>query len=115
MINVSIQQLINLWVQLEDAYNDENGYGGTVAEIYAYTLQPRTPGYAPNSDNPFRNFDEKSKEIEFNASKSLYNILTLFKSKRKCVIKIENKRLGKWLLKERFNHRLHIEIIKKKG
>ena len=50
MTNISIQQLITLWVELEDAYNGVNGFGGDVAKIYAYTLQPRYPGYQQDSD-----------------------------------------------------------------
>lgn len=110
MINISIQQLITLWVELEDAYNGVNGFGTYTAEIYAYTLQPYSPGYKPNSDK------EYNIELELDALKSLYEVLMLFKSKRDCVIYIENRKLGKWLLKERFQHRLHILIVKaKKG
>lgn len=113
MENVSTIQLIDLWVQLEDAYNNENSYGGNVAEIYAFTLQPRTPGYTPNKHNSLGLMDKISAEIELNSSKSLYNILTLFKSKRECTITVDNRELDEWLLKEEFIHRVEVEIIKK--
>lgn len=105
MINISPHQLIDLWVQLEDAYNGVNGYGGTVAEIYAYTVEPSNPGYKHREGM----FDE---DFELNASRSLYSVLRLFKWKRNCIIYIEDvkgkKRLGKWFLKRRFQHRIHI-------
>jgi hypothetical protein len=104
MTNISIQQLITLWVELEDAYNGVNGFGSSTAEIYAYTLQPRCPGYEQGSQSEF------CVELELDASKSLYEVLMLFKSKRDCVIFIEDRKLGKWLLKERFQHRLHIRV-----
>jgi hypothetical protein len=104
MINISIQQLITLWVELEDAYNGVNGFGSETAEIYAYTLQPRSPGYDQGSDKV------DSIELELDASKSLYEVLVLFKSKRDCDIFIEERKLGKWLLEEKFLHRCHIRI-----
>lgn len=108
MTNISKQQLITLWVELEDAYNGVNGFGSDTAEIYAYTLQPRSPGYEAGSQAP--SFLEAHIELELDTSKSLYEVLMLFKEKRQCLIFIEEKRLGKWLLKERFHHRLHIRI-----
>jgi hypothetical protein len=101
---ISMDQLINLWVQLEDAYRGVNGYGGDTAEIYAYTVQARPPGY------PWGFFAEDDKEFELKASKSLYEVLNLFKKKRKCVIYVEGRLLGEWLLKERFHHRVHVRI-----
>ena len=109
MKNISIQQLISLWVNLEDAYNGVNGYGGDTAEIYAYTVQSRSPGYKPGGDGIFA---EDNKELELNASRSLYEVLKLFKLKRDCKIYIEERLLGKWLLKERFQLRVHVRIKK---
>ena len=113
MINISMQQLINLWVELEDAYNGVNGFGSTVAEVYAYTLQPHYPGYDAN------NLTMDSLEYETKASTSLYEVLTLFQSKRDCIISIEEdvgkyRKLDTWLKKSRFAHRVHIEIKRRK-
>ena len=107
MINISAQQLIQLWVELEDAYNGVNGYGSTVAEVYAYTLEPNMPGYSQGKGT----YDA---EYENNAAVSLYNVLVLFKKHRECFIFIDDRKFGKWIMKERFQHRVHIEIRKKK-
>ena len=107
MIDLSTTQLINLWVELEDAYNGVSGFGSCTAEIYAYTVMPCNPSYQHGKG-------QYDAEDELNASKALYEVLTLFKSKRDCIIYIEGRRFGKWLLKERFQHRLHIRIKKKK-
>ena len=110
MINISIQQLITLWVELEDAYNGVNGFGSDTAEIYAYTVQPHSPGYGYNGGGEDVVATEISRELELNASKSLYEVLMLFKSKRDCIIFIEERKLGKWLLKDHFHHRLYIRV-----
>ena len=41
---LSIDQVIDVWSELEAAYRGENGYGGDTAEIYVYRLMPRAPG-----------------------------------------------------------------------
>ena len=46
-----IEQTLILWRELEEARDGKNGYGGTVAEIYAYRLLPSGPRY-PLSDLP---------------------------------------------------------------
>jgi len=115
MINISMQQLIDIWVELENAYNGINGYGGTVAEIYAFRLMPYNSIYASgNRTGPIGG--EEAVELECNAAVSLFNILKLFEKKRNCIIYIEDvegkRRLGKWLLKTHFQHRIHIEVKK---
>jgi hypothetical protein len=107
MDNVSMNQALQLWSELIDAYYEKNNYGGNVAEIYAYSLMPYVPTYAQN-----KKFDEWAEDIEIRTSKTLYNFLKKFKEDYNCKIFIEYNEFGDWLLNERFSHRVHIKIEK---
>ena len=40
---LSLVQALDVWAELVEAYHGQNGYGGTVAEIYSYALESRSP------------------------------------------------------------------------
>ena len=48
---ISIEQAIDVYNDLIDAKNDAHGFGGTVAEIYVYTLMPNSPTYSMKVEN----------------------------------------------------------------
>jgi len=53
--HVSIDQALDVWTQLVEAYHGQNGYGGNVAEIYVYTLCRNLPAEAAGlQDDPGR-------------------------------------------------------------
>lgn len=41
--SVSVNAIVGIWTELDDAYHGRHGFGGSVAEIYAYRLMPRDP------------------------------------------------------------------------
>ena len=43
IFDTPISGLLDLWGALVEAYHGVHGYGGDTAEVYAYTLQPRSP------------------------------------------------------------------------
>lgn len=64
MHRLSLVQALSLWSDLDDAYYGKSGFGGEVAEIYAYRLMPYAPmvaeslhasdGEAPKKRRPHR-------------------------------------------------------------
>ena len=75
MINISMKQLLDVWVELEDAYNGVNGYGGDTTETYAYLVMPFSPTYVNTRYTEGSSFDKDNIQLELQAAKSLYEIL----------------------------------------
>lgn len=110
---LSIEQILSLWMELEDAYRGENGYGGDTAEVYGYTLMPDSPT-AHSPDMP-RQFEEARKEQGLLASAAVVAICKYFEQQRNCRVyamssRDEGKRVGKWLLKVPIEHRIHLRV-----
>ena len=116
MINVSQAQLIDIWCDLEDAYNGCNGFGGDTAEIYAYKLYETNPLAMQYAYSPKKNslMEQAFREVTFKAAESFFHLLKLFIVKRDCRIVIDKRKFGKWLAKEPLIHRVHVKIIRKK-
>ena len=111
MLNsISINQALDLWSELEQAYYDNNGFGGNVAEIYAYRLMPYSPLYVKGSQQGVIWSDE-AERVEGNVMDSLYELLKMFKDKRGCKIYVDGKLFGKWIKSQRNLHRWHITVI----
>lgn len=110
LANISPIQLVDLWDELRNAEAEINAFGGTVAEIYAYRLG----GGEPYVDS--RPYDPNNKwmvEVGLSRAKALYELLCLYADKRDVTIKVNDRKLGKWLLKEIVHHRVHVEVIAK--
>lgn len=89
MLTISQDRIINIWMQLEDAYRDENSYGGTDAEIYRYMAVDVDGAYinwANNGrpENPI--LGEEFLELERQAKENLATICKMFEKKRHCEI-----------------------------
>lgn len=122
MNNLSINQALSIWSDLEQCYYNDNKYGSDTAELYAYRFMPNSPGVEIHYlDLPEDNFHYKrSKEAYLEAAKSLYNILVHFAKVRDCKVLVEYgsgfKSIEKcegWLLDEIFCHRIHVKIVRK--
>lgn len=106
MHNMSIMQILRLWSELEDAYRGTNGFGGNVAEIYAYTL---------HGHNPKANIDamKSAEEMSHEAAESLVAVCCVFEEMRNAEIEV---RAVGWLpireLKAMI-HREHIRVTPK--
>ena len=111
---VSPLSKLHLWSEFEQAYFGANGFGGNVAEIYAYRLIPRGHTYAPPGPNRTGMFAEDNEQMDRDSAIALYELLVLFKEHRDCHIRIYDRALGPWLKKQMFDHRVHVEIKPKK-
>lgn len=103
-MNLSPLQLIDIWSELEDAWNKRNGYGTDTAEIYVYKLAVCPPTYWLSKD------EKSEREVGAEAAKNLYSILKIFQEKRSCQITINDKPFGDWLLTEPLYYRCYIRV-----
>jgi len=106
---LSIIQVLDIWVELEKALQDENSYGGDTAEIYLYRLMgPGLANDVRSLDSPM--FREDAETNFDNANHAMYDLFALFAAMRGANIEVEGKELGKWLKKARFTHRVHVKV-----
>ncbi len=105
MLHLSQSQLIRIWSELEQAYYGDNRYGSDTAEIYAYTVMEHSPIFAHDG------FDERKQEYYKQAAQTLYKVLTLFETMRGCRIYVNGLRLGDWLCRDTFEHRVHVRVL----
>lgn len=105
-----MNQALDIWSELWQAYYGKNGYGGDVAEIYAYRLMPNIPTLNYQGDT-FKN----STAIAYRqAQTSLYNLLDKFAEDNDCRIFVDKMSLLDWMETDGFNHRCHIQIFHNK-
>ena len=102
MLSMSIIEMLKVWSELDDCKYKSNKYGKDTCELYFYRFITATPSTFTESEFAEEDFLE--------ASKNLYEILSLYKSMNHCVIKINDNLVGKWLLKEPFRYRVHVTI-----
>lgn len=111
---ISVDQALDVWADLEDAYRDEHGYGGDIAEIYAYRLMPYSPRAHVGSD------DVAQRQLARDAGLALVAICKMFEQRRECRIEIETNRdewdgLDQWLSKGGLMvHREHVRVTRKR-
>lgn len=123
MHQLSTIQILQLWHQLERAFYDDNTYGGTIAEIYQYTLMRSCPsvdakklrGDVPSS---IRSLTEESANEAFQeANEGLYSVLAHFikqlaisNNEPGVRILIEEREFGTWVRELGQWHRMHIKV-----
>jgi len=112
---ISIEQAIDVYNDLIDAKNDAHGFGGTVAEIYVYTLMPNSPTYSMKVEN--NKWDEENRMIEKKAAEDFHSLCHLFTKKHNVSITIDGIEMHEWISKVRtgevrFYHRVHVEVTK---
>lgn len=102
---ISMDQVLDVWTDLEAAYYGKNGYGGDTAEIYVYRLMPRIPNGAPDDDDYLK------------ANQALFSLLRRFQSMHSdaaislyATRKDDGRPLGSWLNGCHEAHRHHIRI-----
>jgi hypothetical protein len=114
--HLSIEATLGIWSELEAARCGKNGYGGTVAEIYAYRL---LPGLSPLAYRGVAGEQHEDRLACANtAGANLTTILRQFRSAYpSCQIGIEEgvrKFRALDLASEAvpsFDHRIHIEVL----
>lgn len=112
--DISMRAGLEIWSELEQCYYDDNGYGGTTAEIYAYRLRPDQPG----RDMAFSRTE--SVENDKKAAEALVGLCCLFACLRECrvVFKTPGRWIGPkaWLRAHgRFDHPVHVQVIHKRN
>ena len=114
LIEVSIIELLRLWGELVEAYHDKNGFGGNVAEIYAYRFQR----YSQLAHlQPITKMGEEELHlISIKAGNALIALVEEFCSQYHCKAMIDEiepdtwcRRLNSGLIE--FNHRVHVTIL----
>lgn len=116
MHNLSMTQALYVWSQLEQAYYEDNSYGGTICELYMYLFKPASPGterQPPEAINEPGLHGDMLREVVDNANMSLYNILHHFQTVRDVNIKVENRALGVWVQTARYQHRVQVQVTRK--
>jgi len=105
MLRCSTAQAIEVWMELEDALREENGFGGNTAEIYAYRLMEHRPSLAVTSSMGH----EARAEAAALASKNLKTILMFFAECRRASVWIDDVPLKKWNCAPN-DHRWHVRV-----
>jgi hypothetical protein len=75
ILDVSATQIMGLWEQLLQCVHGTNSYGGSVAEIYLYTVMPRDPYTEHNRES------EHAREAFAAANQTLYDLCRMFEKR----------------------------------
>jgi hypothetical protein len=109
MNNLSMNQALGLWSELESAYYGKNRFGSDTAEIYTYRLMPYTPSAVVAS----LRLNQWQTEAYRTASQTLHNLLLHFQETHDRVrIEIDGKELGPWLKDAINTHRYHVRVVR---
>lgn len=98
--SISINQALDVWSDLSDAYHGCNGYGGDTAEIYAYRLQPGGGHLC------------KTPEDLYEGAKALVFLCSKFSARYPSTILIDGSSPAEWLKTHgsAFGHRAHVQV-----
>ena len=106
--DLTLNQALGVWSELEAAYYGKNGFGGDTAEIYAYRLQPYRPGVElPNTQLGAEAIAEQA----MIAGENLYWLLGKFCEHHGCTAIVDGTE-AEWL-RGGFEHRVHVRIFHK--
>jgi len=108
ILQLPITQLLDLWSDLESARCGKNGFGSYTAELYAYRFRRHDP-YLLITDEATR--EEIENRIALESAQILHDLLVYFADRRECRLFIDGKKLGKWVAKTPFVHRVHVEVV----
>lgn len=105
---ISMLQALELWSELEKAYHGTNTFGSDTAEIYMYRVMSDSPKYEYLEKPGI--LGDAAREDVANANAVLHDLLTLFAKTREATLTVEGKKLGPWLKKANFSHRVHVTV-----
>lgn len=115
LLTCSLPQALEVWADLEDALRGEHGFGGHVAEIYAYRLVGHSPSFAVLPLNSEAG-QEAAREFALQASTAMTALLHAFIDRRRCLVRVDvgrfdrGKAFGAGDRLEPQAHRWHIEV-----
>ena len=116
MLNISLPNALSIWDELATALHGTNGYGGTVAEIYAYRINPLSSLALTAHKNDFLSGPsyEALREESKQNGEILYTPIKKFQRMHpECRITVDGLSAKKALLDTPFVHRCHVEIKRK--
>ena len=106
ILHVSTFELMRLWGELVEAYHGVNGYGGTVAELYAYRFMPHV------SVDHMKQSPAYQGEVQCCAATALRELCERFAAEYQCEVMIDGKPPLVWAREDGpcFAHRAHVEV-----
>lgn len=116
LMTVNLLGLLHVWGQLLEAYHNVNGWGGDVAEIYAYHLTRYSPLVHDGTIDG--ELHERMKdEYTLNAANALCSIIEEFCTQYGCDAEIDGISLAEWCAlnnnrRHVYDHRCHVRVIK---
>lgn len=117
LMTINIVGLLEVWGQLVEAYHGKNGYGGDLAEIYAYHLTRYNPivHVTPKSDSKL--YQEQKALTALHAANALCSIIEEFCDKYDSRVEIDGMAMSEWCAicnagRHTYDHRCHVKVIK---
>lgn len=108
--SLSLVQAIGIWSDLLEAYYGVNGYGGNVAEIYAYRLQEYNPTAHSEVFTNLR--EEAASELAVASARRLQGLIGLFCERYDDArISIDGTTWRHW--HSPLAHRCHVKVTRK--
>lgn len=106
--DLTLNQALGVWSDLEAAYYGKSGYGGDTAEIYAFRIQP----YRPSVELPNTQLGaEAIAEQAMIAGKNLHWLIDKFVDLHDCRIEVDGQNPA--ILLGGFDYRCHVKVIHK--
>lgn len=107
LLSIPLGEMLDLWAEIREADLGVNGYGGDVAELYAYRFVGRSP--SAEMDVP------DGRELQsLEAADALLALCREYELRRECMVEIETpngwRRCGGWLAEGGFDHRVHVRV-----
>lgn len=111
-MNASTEQVLSVWMKLEEAYHGVANYGSDTAEIYYYLLMPYSPTYiATKGDHKSTLCGRENARFDAHVLCDFQDIFSIFMDERECELEINGQPIGNWI-PEPF-HRIQVKVVKK--
>jgi hypothetical protein len=115
ILTAPLDEVLRIYGELVECYHHKNSWGGDRAEIYAYRLQRYSP-YLEGNNKESEYATQEREQRNSDAAHALIEICKQFAKDYHCRIRIYGGTAEQWLKEKAktFDHRVHIEVIKKK-
>lgn len=100
---------MEVYAELAEALHGKHGYGGHVAEIYAYRFQSFSPVLVALPDSQAAR--DTTREAEGIARAALAALCVRFAESRGARIKIDRLTIRTWARTAKFDHRARVEVL----
>lgn len=115
ILTVPTHQLLQLWGELVEAYHGVHGFGGHVAEIYAYRLMPYTP--ICHSDvllHDSKLFRDAERDTQMKTGAAFVQLCSYFREVYRCTILLDEQPMLEWwdacVSAGGFAHLVHVTV-----